>query len=171
MPLTHRVRRGWRNHPAGTLVDAGLFRNGPSLIRAGYIEPLTPGEAAAAPQEPKVTIPNTPPSERRSHVVPVPDEPRAPLGPPPQPEPSTPPVEGPPADQRPATPPPGPPPPKEQRPAKQDVSKEPGPPKGQEPARVPNDETISRDEAEEARRDGRPTPQPGPAPARRRLPE
>lgn len=160
MPYTHRVRRAWRDHPAGTLVDASGFRNGPALIRAGYIEPLSAGEAAAAPQEPSM-------SERKEHVFPVPDEPRRPLTPP-QPEPSTPAVEGPPADQRPAMPPPGPPPPKDQVPAKQDREKEPGPPKGQEPARTPN-ETISRDDAEEARRAGRPTP--APAPTRRRLPE
>ena len=101
-----------------------------------------------------MTIPNTPPSERRSHVVPMPDEPRVPLTPP-EPEPHTPAVEAPPPeDQRPAMPPLGPPPPKDQAPAKQDPKKEPGPPKGQEPARTPPDGPLSRDEAEELRRHG-----------------
>jgi hypothetical protein len=144
------------------------------LVRAKYIEPLTPAEQASSqadydaefPPGSAMTQPNTPPSERRSHVVPVDDEPRAPLTPP-QPTPVTPAVESPnpaappppPDDQRPAMPDrskeTGPPP--DQRPARTDISTEPGPPKGQEPARTPqaaNDATISRDDAEELKRNG-----------------
>jgi hypothetical protein len=171
MPFTHRVRRPWGGQnpvKTGQLVDATSYRNLTQLEKLLYITPLSETEAAEANAMPPTDDP------LKEHVVPIPDEPRATPGPPPPPpeqRPATPAVEAPPppADQRPARPPQGPPPPKDQT-----------------PARTPNDETVDRDDAEEARRGKTPAPAPGPAkqhpdahraeqerlnPPRRRLPE
>lgn len=173
MPFTHRVRRPWGGQnptTAGQLVDASGYRNLMQLEKLLYIVPLNESEAATAntPTEAQAMPPTDDPI--KEHVVPVPDEPRVAPGPPQPPPADTPQVEA----QRPAMVPP-------------DSARK--APAGQEPAIVPNDETApNRDDVEEARRKApegfeertqpgdvnrhyAPTPQPGRATPRRRLPE